>query len=68
MNINNGDTAFMMLATSMVCLMTPGLALFYGGLARKRNVLFIMMQSIISMGIITRCGYLEDLVSLSVEI
>ena len=53
MNINNGDTAFMMLATSMVCLMTPGLALFYGGLARKRNVLFIMMQSIISMGIIT---------------
>jgi len=53
MNINNGDTAFMMLATSMVCLMTPGLALFYGGLARKRNVLFIMMQSFISMGIIT---------------
>lgn len=35
MNINNGDTAFMMLATSMVCLMTPGLALFYGDLQER---------------------------------
>ena len=53
MSFNNGDTAFMMLATAMVCLMTPGLAFFYGGLARKRNVLYIMLQSFISMGIIT---------------
>lgn len=53
MTINNGDTAFMMLATAMVCLMTPGLAFFYGGLARKRNVLYMMLQSFISMGIIT---------------
>lgn len=53
MSFNNGDTAFMMLATAMVCLMTPGLAFFYGGLARKKNVLYIMLQSFISMGIIT---------------
>ena len=51
--MNYGDTTFMMLATSMVCLMTPGLAFFYGGLARKRSVLYIMMQSFISMGIVT---------------
>ncbi|TSO25906.1 ammonium transporter [Lactobacillus sp. LL6] len=53
MQINSGDTAFMMLCTAMVCLMTPGLAFFYGGLARKRSVLYIMMQSLISMGIVT---------------
>ncbi|MBC8743427.1 ammonium transporter [Lactobacillus sp. Marseille-P7033] len=53
MHINSGDTAFMMLCTAMVCLMTPGLAFFYGGLARKRSVLYIMMQSFISMGIVT---------------
>lgn len=43
----------MMLCTAMVCLMTPGLAFFYGGLARKRSILFIMMESFISMGIVT---------------
>ncbi len=51
--INSGDTAFMMLCTAMVCVMTPGLAFFYGGLARKRSLLFIMMEVMISMGIIT---------------
>lgn len=53
MNYNYGDTTFMILATAMVCLMTPGLAFFYGGLARKQSVLYTMMQSFISMGIIT---------------
>ncbi len=53
MSINSGDTAFMILCTAMVCLMTPGLAFFYGGLARKRSILFIMMESFISMGIVT---------------
>ncbi len=53
MSINSGDTAFMMLCTAMVCLMTPGLAFFYGGLARKRSIIFIMMESFISMGIVT---------------
>lgn len=53
MHFNSGDTTFMMLCTAMVCLMTPGLAFFYGGLARHRSVLYIMMQSFISVGIVT---------------
>lgn len=51
--INNGDTAFVLISAALVCLMTPGLAFFYGGLVRKKNVLTIMMQSFVSMGIIT---------------
>ena len=50
--INTGDSAFVMLCTALVCLMTPGLAFFYGGLVRSKNVLTIMMQNFISMGII----------------
>lgn len=53
MHFNSGDTTFIMLCTAMVCLMTPGLAFFYGGLARHRSVLYIMMQSFISVGIVT---------------
>lgn len=53
MHFSSGDTTFMLLCTAMVCLMTPGLAFFYGGLARHRSVLYIMMQSFISMGIVT---------------
>jgi len=56
-----GTTGFMLLATSLVMLMTPGLAFFYGGLAGKRNILGIMIQSFVSMGITTImwyiCGY-----------
>ncbi len=52
-NINSGDTAFVLISAALVCLMTPGLAFFYGGLVRKKNVLAIMMQSFISMGIVT---------------
>lgn len=52
-NINAGDTAFIIVCAALVCLMTPGLAFFYGGLVRKKNVLTIMMQSFISMGIVT---------------
>ena len=51
--INAGDTALILISTALVCLMTPGLAFFYGGLVRKKNVLTIMMQSFISMGIVT---------------
>jgi len=51
--INSGDTAFVLLSAALVCLMTPGLAFFYGGLVRKKNVLTIMIQSFISMGIVT---------------
>ena len=46
-----GLTTFMILATSLVMLMTPGLAFFYGGLGSKKNILSIMMQSFVSMGI-----------------
>ncbi|MGD0710549.1 MAG: ammonium transporter [Bacteroidales bacterium] len=45
-----GSTGFMILAASLVMLMTPGLALFYGGLATKRNILGIMIQSFASLG------------------
>lgn len=58
---DTGTLGFMLLATSLVMLMTPGLAFFYGGLAGKRNILGIMMQSFVSMGITTimwfLCGY-----------
>ena len=50
--VDTGDTAFILLCTALVCLMTPGLAFFYGGLVRRKNVLTIMMQSFISMGVI----------------
>ena len=42
--INGGDTAWVLTATALVMLMTPGLALFYGGLVRRKNVLSILMQ------------------------
>ena len=51
--INTGDTAFMIICVALVCLMTPGLAFFYGGLVSRKNVLTIMMQSFISMGVVT---------------
>ena len=46
-----GLTTFMIVATSLVMLMTPGLAFFYGGLGDKKHILSIMMQSFVSMGI-----------------
>lgn len=48
--LDTGSTGFMLLATSLVMLMTPGLAFFYGGLATKRNILGIMIQSFVSLG------------------
>ncbi len=51
--MNSGDTAFMLVATAMVMLMTPGLALFYGGMVRSRNVLSTIMQSFICLGLIS---------------
>ncbi|MHC1780543.1 MAG: ammonium transporter [Bacteroidales bacterium] len=48
--LDTGSTGFMLLATSLVMLMTPGLAFFYGGLATKRNILAIMIQSFVSLG------------------
>ena len=51
--INAGDTAFVLVSAALVMVMTPGLAFFYGGLVRRKNVLAIMMQSFISMGVVT---------------
>lgn len=51
--INSGDTAFVLVSAALVAIMTPGLAFFYGGLVKRKNVLTIMMQSFISMGIVT---------------
>ncbi|MFO7723440.1 MAG: ammonium transporter [Bacteroidales bacterium] len=48
--LETGSTGFMLVATSLVMLMTPGLALFYGGLASRRNILGIMIQSFVSLG------------------
>jgi len=48
---DTGLTTFMIIATSLVMLMTPGLAFFYGGLGNKNHILSIMMQSFVSMGI-----------------
>src|SRR6478672_11060104 len=48
--LDTGNTGFMLLCTSLVMLMTPGLAFFYGGLVGRKNVLAIMMQSFVSMG------------------
>lgn len=53
LRLDTGNTAFMLLCSSLVMLMTPGLAFFYGGLVRRKNFLAIMMQSFISMGIVT---------------
>ena len=51
--IDKGVSTFMVLATSLVMLMTPGLAFFYGGLGNKKNILNIMMQSFVSLGLTT---------------
>ncbi|MCH7975078.1 MAG: ammonium transporter [Bacteroidetes bacterium] len=53
MQFNAPDTAFMLVATALVLLMTPGLAFFYGGLVGRKNVTAIMMQSFVSLGITT---------------
>ena len=50
---NIASTGFMLVSTSLVMLMTPGLAFFYGGLVGRKNVLTIMMQSFVSLGITT---------------
>jgi ammonium transporter, Amt family len=50
--INTGDTAFMLFSTALVLLMTPGLAFFYGGFVRSRNVLNTLMMSFVLMGIV----------------
>jgi Amt family ammonium transporter len=58
LHLDTGNTGFMILCTSLVMLMTPGLAFFYGGLVGRKNVLTIMIQSFVSMGWTTVLWYL----------
>ncbi|MGL5513629.1 MAG: ammonium transporter [Sporomusa sp.] len=51
--INSGDTAFVLVSAALVMLMTPAVALFYGGMVRTKNVLSILMQSFFVLGLIT---------------
>lgn len=54
---NTGDLAWMLVATSLVLLMTPGLAFFYGGMVTKRNIISTMLQSFISLGVVSLVWY-----------
>jgi len=51
--INAGDTAWMLVSTGLVMFMTPGLALFYGGMVRAKNVLAMLMQNFFCLGIVS---------------
>ncbi len=51
--LNSGDIAWMLTATALVLLMTPGLAYFYGGMINTKNIISTMMQSFIAMGVIS---------------
>ena len=53
MEINAGDTAWVLISAALVLLMTPGLAFFYGGMTRAKSVLNMMMMSMISIGIVS---------------
>ena len=54
--INTGDTAWVLASAALVLLMTPGLALFYGGMVRVKSVLNMIMMSFISMSL-CQCVY-----------
>ena len=51
MELDSGNTAWVLMSTALVLFMTPGLALFYGGMVRGRNVLGMLMQNIFAMGL-----------------
>src|SRR5262245_39389253 len=50
--LNPGDTAWVLVATALVLFMTPGLAFFYGGMVRAKNVLGMLMQNFFAMGLL----------------
>ena len=50
--IDSGNTAWVLVATALVLFMTPGLALFYGGMVRSRNVLAMLLQNVFAMGLL----------------
>ena len=51
--IDTGDTAWLLMSTALVMVMLPGLALFYGGLVRKKNVLSTIMHSFFGLALVT---------------
>ena len=51
--MNSGDTAWMLMSTALVMIMLPGLALFYGGLVRRKNVLSTIMHSFFGLAIVS---------------
>ena len=51
--LNSGDTAWVLASAALVLLMTPGLALFYGGMVRTKSVLNMMMMSMVTIGIVS---------------
>jgi Amt family ammonium transporter len=51
--IDSGDTAWMLVASAFVLLMTPGLSFFYGGMINKKNIISTMLQSFIALGVIS---------------
>ncbi len=51
--IDTGDTAWVLISAALVLFMTPGLALFYGGMVRSKNMLAMLMQNFFAMGIVT---------------
>ena len=53
MNVNAGDTAWVLAAAALVMFMTPGLAFFYGGMVRARNVLTMLMQNVFCLGLVS---------------
>src|SRR5262249_55488845 len=53
MHINTGDTAWVLMSSALVLLMTPGLAFFYGGMVRSKSVLNMLMMSMLTIGIVT---------------
>src|SRR5678810_1109840 len=51
--VNTGDTAWVLVSAALVLLMTPGLAFFYGGLVRRKNMLSVLMQCFMMIGLVT---------------
>ncbi len=52
-SIDTGDTAWMLVASAFVLLMTPGLAFFYGGMVNRKNIISTMLQSFVALGIVS---------------
>src|SRR3989339_1760356 len=50
--VDSGDTAWVLISSALVMLMTPGLALFYGGMVRRKNILSTIMMSFVCLGLV----------------